>query len=116
MTAKEMLAEARDLVRRGWARGARAEDEAGNLVEPWSLLARRWSALGALEAVWRWSQAPELARGELERATLALSAVVGEIADWNDALERTEAEVVAAFERAIDLLDSDDPPSAEIAA
>jgi hypothetical protein len=107
VTATEILREAPEFLRRGWARGASALDEEGNPVEPWSLLAQRWSALGALQAVWSWADAPELSRGELERATLALSAVVGDIQEWNDAPERTLEEALAAFAQAARLLDAE---------
>jgi hypothetical protein len=118
VTATQILREADEFLRRGWARGASAVDEEGNPVEPWSPLAQRWSALGALQAVWGWSEAPELSRGELERATLALSAVVGDIQEWNDAPERTLAEALAAFVQAAQLLDAenDTPPAGDQAS
>lgn len=108
MNAKAILEAARALVRKGWTRFARALDEDGNPVEPWSPRARRWSARGALEAAWRMLAHPELALQALRRATLALTAVVGDIDDWNDQPERTQSQVAAAFTKAIKLLDAED--------
>ena len=116
MTAKTILVMARDLVRRGWTRINRAEDEDGRPVEPWSLRARRWSASGALEAAWAALPNPELARAQLERARLALTAVVGDIDAWNDAPERAQIQVAAAFTKAIELLESEEDPSLPEAA
>jgi hypothetical protein len=108
VTAGQILQGAAALVSRGWARGASAVDEEGNPVEPSSPLAQRWSAQGALQAVWDGSAAPEAGRGELERASLALSAVVGDIQEWNDAPERTLEEIMAAYDQAAQLLDAED--------
>jgi hypothetical protein len=51
--AEQMLDEAYELVLSGWCQGAGAEDEMGRPIEPSSAFARRWSAAGALERVWR---------------------------------------------------------------
>jgi hypothetical protein len=51
LQASQILLGARDLVRRGWSRGAAARDGDGRAVDPLHPSARRWSLAGALEAV-----------------------------------------------------------------
>jgi hypothetical protein len=101
----QLLAAAAALVARGWSRTGPAEDRNGALVEPSSPVARRWSPVGALEAVWqhrcRASQDPQQVTGAFERASLALTAVTGNADAWNRAHDRTHQDVIAAFDRAI---------------
>lgn len=111
MTARAMLAAALDLVRAGWARQALAEDWDGNRVRPWSARAQRWSATGALIAVWYRLPHRGDARPDLDRAYLALRATVGDVDAWNQAPGCSHAEVVAAFEKAIRVLDEQSDPS-----
>jgi hypothetical protein len=90
-----------------------AEDGSGALVDPASPLARRWSALAALEAVWqhrcRASQDSARVSGAFQRASLALRAVTGDAERWNRAPGRTHEEVIGAFERAIGLCEEASP-------
>jgi hypothetical protein len=106
--AAEILAEARALLVRGWCQREAALDEDGAPVDPSSLPARRWSVAGALLAVseeWRSAQKPAaLVSRDFAEAGLALRAAVGDIVPWNDAPERTHGEVLAALDRAIELL------------
>jgi hypothetical protein len=106
--AAEMLAEARALLVRGWCRQEDALDEDGAPVDPSNPAARRWSVAGALLAVWEeWRGAgkpADLVSRDFAEAGLALRAAVGDIVAWNDAPERTHGEVLAAFDRAIELL------------
>ena len=103
-----MLREARALLARGWCQWDNALDDNGDPVDPSSRAARRWSASGALLAVreeWRSAGKPaELVSRGFAEASLALQAVVGDIAPWNDAPERTHEQVLAAVDRAIELL------------
>ena len=104
--AERMLADAYDLVRSGWCQGTSAVDEMGRALEPSSAFARRWSAPGALERVWR--RMPEngdLALEAFERANLALAAAVRQVPqEWNDGRERTCEEVLGALARAQDFV------------
>jgi hypothetical protein len=97
--AEQMLADAYELVLSGWCQGTSAEDEMGRAIEPSSAFARRWSAPGALERVWR--RMPEngdVVLEAFERANLALAAAVGHVPqDWNDGAGRTCAEVLDAL-------------------
>lgn len=105
-SAESMLSDAYELVLSGWCQGTAAEDEAGRAIEPSSAFARRWSAPGALERVWR--RAPGDADVALEaygRACLALAATVHDAPQrWNDAAERRLDEVLDALATAVEQL------------
>jgi hypothetical protein len=103
----QLLVAAAALVARGWSRDSPAADETGAPVQPASLLARRWSALGALEAVSqhrrRASPEPDRVTRAFDEASLALRAVTGRTEAWNRADGRAQEDVIAAFEQAIRL-------------
>jgi hypothetical protein len=103
-TAERMLADAYELVLSGWCQGATAQDAEGRSIEPASAFARRWSAPGALEGIWRRSDDGEGAALEAyERASLALAATIRDVPQrWNDAAERRLDEVLDALALAID--------------
>jgi len=111
-----MLADAYELVVSGWCQGASAEDEAGRGIEPSSAFARRWSAAGALERVWRRdADANGVALDAYERATLALSAAIHDVPQrWNDAVNRTRDEVLDAIASAVAFLNP--APASPLAA
>jgi len=98
-TAERMLADAHELILSGWCQGAAALDAAGRTIEPSSAFARRWSAPGALERIWRRADdADGLALEAYERASLALAASVRDVPQrWNDATERRLDEVLDAL-------------------
>jgi hypothetical protein len=98
----EHMIVARERVVAGWCQGAVARDGDGRAVDPRSLDARRWSMLGALLAGWNGGPVADLGR-----AVNSLRASTGQspLEVWNDRPERTQQEVVAAFERAIASLD-----------
>lgn len=97
--AEQMLSDAYELIVSGWCQGAGAEDEMGRAIEPSSAFARRWSAAGALERVWRRAaDDPDDALEAFERANLALAAAVKDAPQrWNDAPARTRDEVLVAL-------------------
>jgi hypothetical protein len=97
--AEEMLADAYELVLSGWCQGCPARDEFGHSTEPASVLARQWSAAGALVRVWERSSDPfGPALEAFQAANLALAAVVrGVPEDWNDAEDRTQWQVLDAI-------------------
>jgi hypothetical protein len=103
VTAENMLADAYELVLSGWCQGASAQDEEGRSIEPSSAFARRWSAPGALERLWR--RADDRGGNVLEayqRASLALAAAVRDVPQrWNDVAERRLDEVLDALALAI---------------
>jgi hypothetical protein len=100
--AEQMLSEAYELILSGWCQGASAQDELGRPIEPSSAFARRWSAAGALERVWkRLPMDGDVVPNAFERANLALAAVVKDVPQrWNDVPGRTRAEVLDALEDA----------------
>src|SRR5262245_4777551 len=103
-TAEQLLADAYELVLSGWCQGASAQDALGRSVEPSSAFARRWSAPGALERLWRRSDHGEGSVLEAyERACLALSATVRDVPQrWNDVDGRRLDEVLDALAVAVD--------------
>ena len=98
-TAESMLADAYELVLSGWCQGSTAQDAEGRSIEPSSAFARRWSAPGALERVWRrTADGEEGVLEAYERASLALAAAVRDVPQrWNDAADRRLDEVLDAF-------------------
>jgi hypothetical protein len=104
--AEQMLSEAYELVLSGWCQGTTAQDEMGRAIEPSSAFARRWSAAGALERVWKRMPLDEGINIEaFERANLALAAAVKDVPQrWNDRGGRTRTDVLDALEDARTLL------------
>jgi hypothetical protein len=94
-----MLADAYELVLSGWCQGSTAQDAEGRSIEPSSAFARRWSAPGALERVWR--RTADRGEGVLEayeRASLALATAVRDVPQrWNDRADRRRDEVLDAL-------------------
>jgi hypothetical protein len=115
MTAAAMVSEARGLVAGGWCQGAHARNEAGVEVASWSEEACCWSLLGALLAGWHHQDSQDdgdlvahlVDAHALGEATEILGDVVGTAAldRWNDDPARRQADVVAAFDRALAQLD-----------
>jgi hypothetical protein len=97
--AEEMLADAYELVLSGWCQGCHARDEFGQPTEPASVLARQWSAAGALVRVWKRAADPfGPALEAYQAANLALAAIVhGVPQEWNDAEGRTQWQVLDAI-------------------
>jgi hypothetical protein len=106
--AEQMLCEAYELILSGWCQGTDAQDELGRTIEPSSAFARRWSAVGALERVWRRMPADDdLAIEAFGRANLALTATVRDVPRvWHDAEERTRDDVLVALDNARALVHS----------
>jgi hypothetical protein len=113
--ARQMLADAFELVRSGWCQGMSAQDEMGRAIEPSSAFARAWSANGALERIWRrTAQEDELALEAFERANLALAAAIGDVpARWNDAEDCTKEQVLDALSLAARLVRTDSEADVE---
>jgi hypothetical protein len=113
--ARQMLADAFELVRSGWCQGMSAQDEMGRAIEPSSAFARAWSANGALERVWRRTGLDdEFALEAFERANLALAAAIGDVpARWNDAVDCTKERVLDALSLAARFVHTDSEAALE---
>lgn len=93
--ALRVLRRARPLIAAGWTQYAFAKDDVGATVNSSSPNAVCWCSLGAINASIEMT-------GEYDAAKNVLSRVAGEnIGVWNDAPGRTQAEVLALFDRAI---------------
>jgi hypothetical protein len=77
-----------------WIQGDLAQSSYGNVIGPTAPGARCWCALGSLDAE------DSDRGGAFQLANWALSARVGSVPTWNDAPERTQAEVVAELRAA----------------
>src|SRR5690349_5736981 len=97
----DVLRAARERVARGWCQGVDARDRSRRSVDPWSKSACRWCMMGSLHAEDRPS-------GYENSALQLLKLAIGEgfVTCWNDAKGRTQAEVIAAFDKAIALAES----------
>lgn len=87
----DKLAEARALIERGWCQDVYARDRAGNEMRWADRRATCYCTRGALYAVGVHDVAYEFVFQAVENQSLAI---------WNDAPERTQAEVIDAFKRA----------------
>jgi hypothetical protein len=98
-TFARMMVEAHERVSVGWCQITLSQDEDGRAVWPQSSEARRWSMLGAVLASWEGGPVEDLRQAVtvLRRATEQSPLEV-----WNDRAERTQKEVIAAFECAIE--------------
>lgn len=101
-TAVDVLRAARALIEKGWTQYDFARNSGGWGVDEWHHSAACFCSWGALNR----------AGIDLECNTASAihwlrSATVGPIAVWNDAPGRTQAEVLAAFDKAIELAQSE---------
>lgn len=94
----DKLREARKFIERGWTKNYQARDANGYDVDPNDPSAVCWCLYGALNAVG--AMTPEVLC-PLQKATNERL-----LANWNDASERTQAEVLAAFDKAIELAEA----------
>ena len=95
MTPTEILIAAREKIERGWAQGEYARAKNGNPIGYNAEKAVCWCSIGAIIAVDD--------DDPTDRAVYTLSDIVGrDITEWNDAPGRTQAEVLAAFDKAIE--------------
>jgi hypothetical protein len=105
MTTKEILIAARAKIERpqDWIQGRFAVSGLQNKVKPHSRRASCWCALGAIAAITREDphDVDDEAYWLLHRA-MVLPENETAVAGWNDAPGRTHAEVLAAFDRAIE--------------
>lgn len=101
-TTREILVKARDYIERGWSQGHYARTAAGRQTDEDDALAASWCPLGAIMMA-----APDSVRLRDDAGDALCVAIGAEgksgstIPEWNDAAERTQADVLAAFDRAI---------------
>lgn len=95
-----VLERAAELIERGHCKGALARDVKGERVFVASPNAAKWCLWGSVECVVR--QGPPIPYNLLDDIESLLARVIGghTLAAWNDAPERTAAEVVAALRQA----------------
>jgi hypothetical protein len=99
-----LLRNARELILAGWCQGADARDRDGNAVDPWNEHAVQWSILGAIVRLLE-HEAEEYGEVPLDELASALYAIadsieVDSLADWNDAAQRTQTEVIETMRAA----------------
>lgn len=109
MTAHDTLAvlhAARELVAAGWCQGALARNRYGREVERRSPSASRFCAAGALYQIGAWFP-PSTEDAAFHALAQTLGVERARLALWNDDPARTQAEVVAAFDAAIQRLEQE---------
>src|SRR2546423_727814 len=116
-----ILTDARDLVARCWCQTDDARDAGGQKVQPDSPAACCWSLLGAIVASAGGAERLQSDRrtlADVAKASLAVGLATGDesLRDWNDAPGRTAAEVVAAFDDAVALLERFRPSASDVLA
>jgi hypothetical protein len=98
----DKLRDARALVARGWTQGAFGRDVLGKATSSVSCNAICWCASGALIKVAGSEYAYDRLLEYFQKAG-SFDPRRDHIAYWNDAPERTQAQVLAAFDKAIEL-------------
>jgi hypothetical protein len=91
MTPQEIREQAARLIERGWTQGAYAREKSGRPVSPFERHATRWCMLGALDRAGRGQELCSQAISDVTKA------VGGAMTDFNDAPDRTQADVIAAL-------------------
>lgn len=107
-TVTDTLRAARALIEKGWCQAALARDKTGATVEPGSERAVAYCMMGAIYAAthytpltaWERHETYMLAK-QCRNRLFAANSIQDTLADWNDAPERTQAEVLALFDSAI---------------
>lgn len=99
LNAIELLVQSRALVAVGWCQGTSARDAKGRVTPFGGKDAVCFCMSGAMCHLMNFIYEPH------RRATAAVKKVVGlQIAAWNDKFERTQEEVLAAYDAAIAIL------------
>jgi len=110
----DKLREARALIERGWTQGADARDLYGDECSPNEEEAECYCANGAICRAFYAASFTDR-REQIHIAEGLLNTAIGQepggplhwpYIDWNDAPERTQAEVLAAFDRAIEIAEA----------
>lgn len=100
-TPEQLLKEARRFIVRGWSQGSFARDSEGKIVNRTDKAACRWCVLGALlTAADGLPGGHHAYKDAVARLTLAIGVPSG-VVIWQDQETTTQADVLAAFDRAI---------------
>ena len=107
--ARDLLAEARQLLEAGWCQRTAARNDVGQSVLPADPSATSWSATGALICAYRRHPAQRYSHAA-EAFALAMMALTTAVDDrlqsWNDQRGRTREEVAAALSAAAKLVNA----------
>ena len=96
---RKALEDARALVKKGWAQDYNAMALGSAVCDPRSKAAARWCANGALVAATGDADSPICSMAyDVLRAAAETD---GSLSAWNDAPGRTQAEVLALFDKAL---------------
>jgi hypothetical protein len=98
----DKLREARTLIERGWTQGVSARDCNGNPIDPAEPHAASFCTVGAISRAFDFDYDESCPAHDL-MARVVDGAWVDK---WNDAPGRTQAEVLAAFDKAIQLAEA----------
>lgn len=101
MTTTEILRAARAKVQKGWCQGRLARNADGKGISPDDPDAVSWCAIGGIESNHKITEGQAWEAKRLFRRVVGLTGPG--IDKWNDAPGRTQAEVLAAFDAAIEL-------------
>ena len=97
MKTKEILKGARGRIEQGWCQKASARDAQGTRVLAMCSSAVKWCAIGAIDAE---MQHEDGYHNPI--STIARVAGTDNVAQWNDSPDRTQEEVLAVFDKAIE--------------
>lgn len=113
-TTLDTLRRARDWISspKRWCQDVPACDRYGNHLDPTNYDAVRWCAAGSIERVLHGQPGYRdavhaLAKLGLDCDAPSLFLLLGKVSLWNDAPERTHADVIAAFDQAIERLEKE---------
>lgn len=101
-TVKQILIDARLLVESGWCQGAFARDRDGEVVDFASPVAAAFCMAGAIHRVTIGEPYTENNERVKAHQLLAHAARNSMLPDWQDAAERSKAEVLSIFDEAIE--------------
>ena len=116
----ELLRASRGKIAAGWTQGCFAKDALGEQVNPEAPTATCWCAVGAVRAsmgpAYRIAMIDGRAHAELYEAIASVGAIDSgdAIVEFNDKQGRTQAEVLALFDRAIAAVEARLAPEAGV--
>ena len=108
---RRLLEKTKEIVERGWTQGRSAETQFGKTCSPKSPFAHNWCLIGACELTFHecmlekddWREWVSLLRRILWDTDGPWSCANGKsLVEWNDAPERTKADILALLDAAIE--------------
>jgi hypothetical protein len=103
MTTKEVLKKAKEKIEQGWCQHVIAKDREGTKVPADSPEAIQWCSVGAIASIYAKQDVFITFTPEYNLILKVLK--TESLAEWNDRPKRTIEEVLAAFDKAIELAD-----------